>query len=100
MKWQWQGNHNVPSLMTAEERDQFLPVVRTFTGILEEGNADPNETKELLEQIRKLNELIPANMRANIEQITGLTTSNFVAPTPVRTTKPAPSPIGKYNTVW
>jgi len=82
------------SLMTEDERTQFLPVVKTFTGILEAGNADPNKTKELLEQIRKLNALIPANMRANIEQITGLATSNFAAPTPVRTTKPAPSPIG------
>jgi len=67
------------SLMTAAERAQFLPVVRTFTSILEKGNADPNETNQLLGQIRTLNSLIPANMRANIEQITGLATSNFGA---------------------
>jgi len=65
------------SLMTASERAQFLPVVRTFTSILEKGNADPNEINQLLGQVRQLNSLIPANMRANIEQITGLATSSF-----------------------
>ena len=65
------------SLMTAAERRQFLPVVRSFTNILEKGNASPSETNQLLTQIRTLNELIPANMRANIEQITGLATSGF-----------------------
>ena len=65
------------SLMTASERAQFLPVVRTFTSVLEKGNADPNEINQLLGQVRQLNSLIPANMRANIEQITGLATSSF-----------------------
>ena len=65
------------SLMTAAERAQFLPIVRTFTGILEKGNASPSETNKLLGQIRELNQLIPAHMRANIEQITGLASGNF-----------------------
>ena len=63
--------------MTAAERAQFLPIVRTFTGILEKGNASPSETNKLLGQIRELNQLIPAHMRANIEQITGLASGNF-----------------------
>ena len=93
--------------MTAAERAQFLPVVRTFTSILEKGNADPNETNQLLGQIRTLNSLIPANMRANIEQITGLATSNFgasaisrpvpVAFNPTRIAANPSRPIGKHH---
>jgi len=63
------------SLMTSDERAQFLPVVRTFTSVLEKGNADPNETNQLLQQIRQLNNLIPGNIGNSISGLIG--NSNF-----------------------
>ena len=87
--------------MTKEQREDFLPVVKLFTSILEKGNSDSEDTEKLLGQIRELNKLIPENMRANIEQITGLATSNFgglisqpTPPTPVVRTE---SVSGKYH---
>ena len=53
--------------MTDSERAQFLPVVRTFTCILEKGDADSNETNSLLQQVRQLNQLIPENLRYSIK---------------------------------
>ena len=57
--------------MTDSERAQFLPVVRTFTSILEKGNADPNETTAILQQVRQLNQLIPENLKNSIEGLMG-----------------------------
>jgi len=36
------------SLMTAAERQRFLPAVTTFTNVLEKGNADTNDIAKLL----------------------------------------------------
>ena len=55
--------------MTDSERAQFLPVVRTFTCILEKGDADSNETNSLLQQVRQLNQLIPENLRNSIKEL-------------------------------
>merc|ERR1712241_1240032 len=55
------------SLMTDQERQQFLPVVKTFTKVLEKGSADATDTKKLVQQIRELNKLIPANIGKTIE---------------------------------
>merc|ERR1711936_491542 len=51
------------NLMTSAERSQFLPVVRTFTKVLENGNANPSEIRTLMQQVRTLNNLIPGNIR-------------------------------------
>ena len=53
--------------MTEQERQQFLPVVRTFTSILEKGSADGADTIALLNEIKELNKLIPANIGKTIE---------------------------------
>merc|ERR1712193_237561 len=42
------------SLMTAEERQQFLPAARTFTSVLKKDTIDPSELNLLLEQSREL----------------------------------------------
>ena len=65
------------SLMTSAERAQFLPVVRTFTSVLEKGNADPRETNVLLQQVRELNNLIPGNIRNSISELIGQDPSSF-----------------------
>ena len=57
--------------MTESERAQFLPVVRTFTRVLEKGDADSNEINTLLQQVRQLNQLIPENLRNSIEVLMG-----------------------------
>merc|ERR1712083_956898 len=59
------------NLMTSQERAQFLPIVRTFTRVLEKGSADANESQLLLQQASQLTNLIPANMRSSIQQLTG-----------------------------
>ena len=59
--------------MTDSERQQFLPVVRTFTNVLEKGNANPTEVNTLMSQVRELNNLIPGNI-AN--SISGLLNNN------------------------
>ena len=47
--------------MTAAERQRFLPAVRTFTNVLEKGNADTNDIAKLLEHSQTLMALIPSN---------------------------------------
>ena len=79
------------SLMTDSERSQFLPVVRTFTSILEKGNADPNETTAILQQVRQLNQLIPVNLRNSIEGLMG----NFAQ----NPTKRQVSQSGTYHSI-
>merc|ERR1712212_263686 len=59
------------SLMTSQERAQFLPIVRTFTRVLEKGSADANESQLLLRQASELTNLIPGNLRSGIQQLTG-----------------------------
>ena len=59
------------SLMTEQERQQFLPVVRTFNSILEKGNADGADTNALLQEIQELNKLIPTNIGSSIEGLLG-----------------------------
>ena len=53
------------SLMTEEEREQFLPTVRAFTEILQKDNLNPEEVKELMKEVRKLDSwnLFPFNIR-------------------------------------
>merc|ERR1712079_800063 len=50
------------SLMTDEERQQFLPATRTFTSVLEKDTIDPSELNTLLEQSRALTNLVPNNL--------------------------------------
>ena len=57
--------------MTDQERQQFLPVVRTFNSILEKGNADGADTNALLQEIQELNKLIPTNIGSGIEGLLG-----------------------------
>ena len=57
--------------MTDEERQQFLPVVRTFNSILEKGSADGTDTNALLQEIQELNKLIPANIGSSIQGLFG-----------------------------
>merc|ERR1711962_1624594 len=59
------------SLMTEQERQQFLPVVRTFDSILEKGSADGADTNALLQEIQELNKLIPANIGSSIQGLFG-----------------------------
>ena len=59
------------SLMTNAERNQFLPVVRTFTNVLEKGNADPNEINQLVQETRELSNLIPGNIGNSISGLIG-----------------------------
>ena len=42
------------SLMSDSERQQFLPVVRTFTNVLEKGNADTQDVARLLQYSQDL----------------------------------------------
>merc|ERR1712142_1221631 len=59
------------NLMTPQERNQFLPIVRTFTRVLEKGSADANESQLLLNHASELTNLIPGNLRSGIQQLTG-----------------------------
>jgi len=49
------------SLMTAEEKQRFLPSVRAFTNVLEKGNADANDTAQLLQYAQDLMKSLPSN---------------------------------------
>jgi len=49
------------SLMTAEEKQRFLPAVRSFTNVLEKGNADANDTAQLLQYAQDLMKSLPSN---------------------------------------
>ena len=64
--------------MTDSERAQFLPVVRTFTRILQKGDTDSNETNSLLQQVRQLNQLIPENLRNSIKGLMNNLGQNLV----------------------
>jgi len=59
------------SLMTDQERQEFLPAVRIFTSILEKGNADGTDTVALLNEIKELNKLIPSNIGSSIQSLFG-----------------------------
>merc|ERR1712112_186868 len=63
------GKFPLESLMTKAEREQFLPVVRSFIKILRKDVLNPIETKELLDQARKLDSwnLFPFDVRGNNE---------------------------------
>ena len=67
------------NLMTPQERNQFLPIVRTFTRILEKGSASANESQQLLNQAQKLTNLLPGNLRSGIQQLTANTAGNINA---------------------
>ena len=56
--------------MTQQERQQFLPIVRSFTAILEKGSANADEANALLAQAQQLTSLLPANFRDSIQGIT------------------------------
>ena len=54
--------------MTDEERQQFLPVARTFISVMEKDDIDPSELNTLLEQSRELTNLIPNNLFQQINE--------------------------------
>ena len=56
--------------MTPQERQQFLPIVRSFTAILEKGSANADEANALLAQATQLSSLLPANFRSSIQALT------------------------------
>merc|ERR1712039_356866 len=58
------------NLMTPQERNQFLPIVRTFTRILEKGSASATESQQLLNQAQKLTSLLSGNLRSGIKRFT------------------------------
>ena len=57
------------NLMTEEEREQFLPAVRKFTNILQKDNLNPEEVKDFMKEVRKLDSwnLFPFNVRRTNE---------------------------------
>jgi len=77
------GKFPLQSLMTDAEREQFLPVVRSFINLLRKDVLDVNETTELLNQVRKLDSwnLFPFSVRGNNEsgENNSGTTFNFGA---------------------
>jgi hypothetical protein len=62
------------SLMTSVERAQFLPIVKTFTNILEKGSADSSEIQTLLQQAKELTKFLPGNLQSSLEGLT----DNFI----------------------
>ena len=44
--------------MTQEERNEFIPPIRTLINVLEDNNANPEQTNILLKQSMKLTELM------------------------------------------
>ena len=46
------------TLMTQEERNEFIPPIRTLINVLEDNNANPEQTNILLKQSMKLTELM------------------------------------------
>ena len=46
------------TLMTQEERNEFIPPIRTLIDVLEDNNANPEQTNILLKQSMKLTELM------------------------------------------
>ena len=63
--------------MSSAERAQFLPIVRSFTDVLENNNSDPNKTNQLLLQVREIAKMIPSSLRNNIPAIQGMDLSQF-----------------------
>ena len=63
------GKFPLESLMTKAEREQFLPAVRSFIKLLRKDVLNPTETKQLLDQARKLDSwnLFPFDVRGNNE---------------------------------
>jgi len=63
------GKFPLESLMTKAEREQFLPAVRGFINILKKDVLNPYETKEFLDQVRKLDSwnLFSFDVRGNNE---------------------------------
>ena len=57
------------NLMTAQDKSQFLPVIKTFAEVLEENGANAGKTNLLLQQSKKLAKLIPENLRNSIPSI-------------------------------
>ena len=55
--------------MTKSEREMFLPVVRSFIKLLKKDILNPTETRELLNQVRKLDSwnLFSFDVRASDE---------------------------------
>merc|ERR1711973_437760 len=63
------GKFPLESLMTKAEREQFLPAVKSFIKLLRKDVLNQTETKELLDQARKLDSwnLFPFDVRGNNE---------------------------------
>ena len=57
------------SLMTDEERQQFLPAVRSFVKMLQKDTIDPDEIKTLANQVKKLDSwnLFPFDIKETAE---------------------------------
>jgi len=56
------------SLMTNEQRAQFLPATRTFISVLEKDNIDQNEIQQLIKESDEISKLIPEQFRNQISQ--------------------------------
>ena len=54
------------SLMTDEERERFLPVIRTFVSVLEKDTIDHHEINELIRLAKDLQDSVPEDWRALI----------------------------------
>ena len=63
------GTFPLTGLMTKSEREMFLPAVRLFIKLLKKDFLNPTETRELLDQVRKLDSwnLFPFDVRASNE---------------------------------
>merc|ERR1711962_1227411 len=63
------GKFPLESLMTKAERETFLPAVRSFIKLLRKDVLNPTETKQLLDQARKLDSwnLFPFDVRGSNE---------------------------------
>merc|ERR1711962_331083 len=63
------GKFPLESLMTKAEKETFLPAVRSFIRLLRKDVLNPTETKQLLDQARKLDSwnLFPSDVRGSNE---------------------------------
>ena len=63
------GKFPLESLMTKSERETFLPAVKSFIKLLKKDVLNQTETKDLLDQARKLDSwnLFPFDVRGNNE---------------------------------
>ena len=64
--------------MTEAERAEFLPIVETFTNLLEEDDTDIEKISKLLQQVREIAKLIPTNLRNNIPAIQNIDLGEFL----------------------